>query len=98
MKKLMTITAISLFSFSALANYSCSGSGLNVDVDTNSITINVSGLFNGVVNNYRGSGEEMYGNATGDFKSLTVNVEDGEINIIKKGGRSTGYLAINCER
>lgn len=82
MKSLLFLGLI-IGSFSASADYSCDGA-IDIEINEGSRTMTVSRKFNGVVKNMRGGGEDFSGSASNnaDFRDITVNVDDGDVQIL----------------
>lgn len=97
MKKLI-ITATMLFSMGSFANIVCDGGGNTIEINESSRSLTISGEYNGVIQNLGGSGEEFSGSASeGDFRGLTINIDDGELVIIKKNGKRTSIIDVTCD-
>ncbi len=97
MKKIIGLSILFL-SMNSFADISCSGSGVTVEINEAKMELTISGSYNGTITNLSGGGEEFMGSTNdGDFKSLTINVDDGEVDIIKSSGRPEGTLDVDCD-
>jgi hypothetical protein len=97
MKKLFT-AALVLTSLSSFAGISCSGGGVSIEINESAKTLNISGDYNGEIKHLKGEGEEFRGSASsGDFKSLSINIDDGEVDITDKNGRAVDTIDVNCD-
>lgn len=97
MKKILTF-ALLLGSLSSYAAITCSGGGVSIEINESAKTLNISGDYNGEIKNLKGDGEEYRGSSSsGDFKSLSINIDDGEVDITDKNGRPVDTIDVNCD-
>jgi hypothetical protein len=102
MKKI-TILAALIFSFTAHANIVCDGGGITVDINESKKELTLSGThggenYHGVIRNLGGSGEEFTGSTNeGNFRGLTINIDDGELVIINASGKRMPIIDVICD-
>jgi hypothetical protein len=102
MKKIIILTALT-FSFTSFANITCDGGGVTVDINESSKTLTLEGFINGqnyhgTISKLGGSGEEFSGSTSeGNFRGLTINIDDGELEIINANGKRLPIIDVNCD-
>lgn len=97
MKKLM-LTAILFTSFSAMANYNCSGDGLNVTINEAKKQIQVLEPYKVTINNATESLGVFFGTSVDnkDIKTIMIDTLEGEAEVRNARGRSTTF-SIRCD-
>ena len=97
MKKLFT-AALVLTSLSSFAGITCSGGGVFIDINESARTLSISGDFKGEIKDIKDEGGEFRGSASsGNFKKLTLNTDDGELDITDIEGRIVDTIDVNCD-
>ena len=97
MKKLI-LTSLVFLSFSAMANYNCSGDGVDLIIKTSNKTIELNSPYQVSIKNITESTGVYFGTVSGNknVKTIMVDTLEGEVEIRNQQGYSKSY-SVFCD-